>query len=1031
MRIPSNLTIAVLSVGAFAGPVVAQHDVDPDHRRFFREQAWPIIERSCLPCHGGEDRIRGDFRIDARSGLLKGGVHGAAIDPEHPGESLILRMISWEDDAHQMPPSGKLPPEDLAVLNEWILHGAPWSEGIGSSTDTPTEDRGDWWAWRDLDRPEVPDMDDPWIANPIDAFVLRGLREVDLAPAPTADRRTLIRRVAFDLTGLPPTLEEIDAYLGDEDPQAYRRMIDRYLASPQHGVKWARHWLDAVRYADTDGYERDRVKPEAWRYRDWVVDAINQDKPWNRFLSEQLAGDELPDRDRSSLIATGFYRLGVWDDEPTDVAAAQADDLDSIIDVVGRGMMGMSIACARCHEHKRDPISQADYYRLAAVFRDLRPYKTTPGNSIATKNVTRFVPEDFGSGDVAYEARRLEHRRLVARLVGQLQAAGVSVDPADDPREHGLIAHYEMSDTDQGRLVDRSGRHPGRVVDARFGRKGRFGGAIGFDGGDDHAWIPHVATESFTISFWFRTESEGAGSANDPRWFTGSGLIDGEISGIVDDLGIAIVGPGIVAAGVGNPETFVSSSTGHHDGDWHHVAFTRDASNGDIALFLDGCEVDRDTGGTQSLDDIGELAVARLHPGGQAFHGDLDEIRVHDRALPSREIRGLFADTRLDDRWVASIEETHGPERAERFRSIRRKLERATPPDPGLGVVLCATSHGPELPETSIFIRGDVHSPGRQVSPGAPTILGGLDFEPSVPSHGESSGVRIAFADWLVSPDNPVTWRVAANRVWQHLFGRGIVESSDDFGSLGTTPTNPELLDWLATEFTEIGGSRREMIRLILESNTYRMSGRGDEHAREVDPLNERLWRRDLRRLSAEEIRDSILAMSGHLNPGIGGPGVYPPLPEAVLDTASRPEQAWSVSNDTDAGRRSLFVFLKRSLRHPLLEGFDQPDTDRSCAVRFQTTVPSQSLMLMNSAFTDDQATRMLRRLREERPDAPREQIRLGLERATGRPVDEGEIDELMSLVHAFEVEDGLSPDQAMTAVCVLILNLNEFLHVD
>ena len=1033
------LSVSGMPIGAFGSPQ-DEHGSIVARSQFFESQAWPIIERECLPCHGESERLRGGFRIDARAGLLQGGDRGPAIDEADPADSLLLEMISWKSDDYQMPPSGRLDDDEISILTEWVLEGSTWADGIGA--DLPADafeartipDGGDWWAWQPLVQPAIPTVDDSsWVRNPVDSFILKRLEDAGIEPAPEADRPTLVRRVAYDLTGLPPTPEEVESFLADQRPDAYERMIDRYLDSPQHGVKWARHWLDAVRYADTDGYERDRIKPEAWRYRDWVVDAINEDLPWNRFLTEQIAGDELPDRDLSTLTATGFYRLGIWDDEPTDVELAKNDDLDSILDVVSRGMMGMSVACARCHEHKRDPILQGDYYRLAAIFRDLAPYKERMGNAIDANNVTRLVPSHFGApGEFAFAAEVEKYQARYAETMSALRSFTSSIpalsDP--DPRQIGLVAHYPMDDTEKGLLADVTGRHPGRLIDARLDRDGRVGRALGFDGGDDRARIPNAARESFTISFWMQTTSQGRGSASDPRWFLGSGLIDGEVSGIVNDFGISMIGSGVIAAGVGNPETFISSPAGFNDGRWHHVAFVRNASNGRISLHLDGREVDAAHGGRQPLDAIKDLTIGRMRPGGGGFAGALDEIRIHERALSPHEIASLALDFRLDEAVADAIRTADGEPAAAEFIRLRDELLTLEPPRSEATLVLCARSQGPVPPKTHILIRGDAHSPGREVSPGVPKVLGGTDFVPSPPAHGESSGLRLAFAEWLVEDDNRVTWRVASNRLWQHLFGRGIVRSSDDFGSLGSRPTHPELLDWLAAEFTRRGESRREMTRLILSSSTYRMSNRFNESAYNADPLNDLLWRHDLRRLSAEELRDSILAVSGQLNPELGGKGVYPPLPQAVLETASRPDQAWGKANDQQAGRRSLYVFLKRSLRHPFLEGFDQPDTDRACSVRFATTVPTQSLMMMNSEFIDRQAARMARRLIENHPDDRAAQLRLGLNLVLCRPPTDEELEQMIDLTEQLQELDELSEAEAFEAACVLMLNLNEFLHV-
>ncbi len=1022
----------------FSPLAVAQHEDIVRRSKFFETQAWPIIERACLRCHGGEGRPKGGFRLDSREALLRGGDRGPAFDESNPEQSLILEMVSWKSDEYAMPPTGILPEAELAIITEWILEGATWADGIGADPGDASLDGsdiplgGDWWAWQPLERPTVPEVSDQtWVRNPIDAFVLARLEAAGLAPAPEADRHTLIRRVALDLTGLPPTPEEVSAFMEDDGPDAYQAMVDRYLDSPQHGVKWARHWLDAVRYADTDGYERDRTKPSAWRYRDWVVNAINQDTPIDRFFIDQLAGDETEDRDIDSLIATGFYRLGIWDDEPTDVKLAQFDDLDSIIDVVSRNMMGMSIACARCHAHKRDPILQGDYYRLAAIFRDLRPYKKNAGNSIEGNNVTRTVPAFFGTGEDEYQTARRRFTEEMTSTVSTLRSLASNVDAAEAPREvAGLVSHYPFDDARSASAVDVMNGNDGRIADVGFEAEGKEGRGFRFDGGDDGIRIPHVARDSFTISFWVRTSAQCRGNDNDPRWFLGDGLVDGEVSGVVNDLGISMIGSGIISAGIGNPETFVNSPPGFNDGEWHHVALTRNHENGVVALYVDGIEAGSAKGGKQTLDRIDELAVGRMLPGHGAFNGDLDELKIHDRALTAGEVAGAAHGLRLDEPFILSVAEASGYETAAEYRRLRDALLGMRPPGLETTLVLCARSNGITPPDTHILIRGNAHSEGRLVKPGIPHVLGADEFSPQPTVHGESSGLRLAFAEWLTDPENPTSTRVAANRIWQHHFGRGLVRSSDDFGFLGTRPTHPQLLDWLATELPRLDWSRRALNRLILTSSTYRQSSRVDPAAATLDPLNDLLWKFDLRRLTAEEIRDAVLAVSGNLNPELGGEGVYPPLPRAVLETASRPDAAWGRATPEQAGRRSLYIFLKRSLRHPLLEGFDQPDTDRSCSVRFATTVPTQSLMMMNSEFIDRQAAIFADRLERELPNDRRAQITRGLELALCRPPTNDEVAELLGLYSELKELDELDDSEAFEAACVLILNLNEFLHV-
>ena len=1014
---------------------------------FFRESVWPVIEDRCLQCHGANpEKIRGEFRIDSRAALLAGGTRGPAINEQSPEDSLLLEMISWKDVDHEMPPSKQLPPDEIAVLHEWVLDGATWSQGIGEETSKIATREipvgGNWWAWQPLERPQPPEVNnESWIRNPIDRFILARLEAADLEPAPPSSRRDLIRRLTYDLIGLPPTPEEVEAFVADDRPEAYDELVDRLLDSPQHGVKWARHWLDAVRFAETDGYERDRNKPAAWRYRDWVVDAVNQDKPWDRFVTEQLAGDELPDRDLDSLVATGYFRLGIWDDEPTDTLLAQYDDLDSIVDVTSRSMLGMSVSCARCHDHKRDPIPQADYYRLAAVFRDIRPYKQGGGNSINAADFVRRVPTVFGNESGLLQDR-IDYLTQRTSLIGSLRKLEQYGSSNREPAvAEGLRSEYRFDGDDPTVLHDNVGsRHGTLEVSGNAGKNGtgksaRYGrnrNGLHFDGdaGGRGARIPHEVHDDFTISFWMRTSSLGRGQDSDPRWFQGTGLVDGEISGVVDDLGVSMIGNGIIAAGVGRPETFINSAPGYNDGKWHHVAFTRDASTGLIQLHVDGLKVAEKTGGRQSLDDPKHLAVGRMYPGHGAFNGDLDDLRIHDRPLTSREIAGLATGLRLDDRTAELIAFRKSEDAANQYRAAIDQLVDLKLPDPEMVDVLCAISLNQRTPETTILTRGNPHLPGRAVRAGVPRVLGGNELDPETTTHEESPGTRLAFANWLFGDANPSTPRVTANRVWQHHFGRGIVRSSDDFGRLGDQPTHPELLDWLACEMTDRNWSMKDMHRLIVKSNAYRMSNAWNNDAFLVDPVNDLLWRNDMRRLSAEELRDSVLAVSGNLNLKMAGPSIYPPMPRAVLETASRPNQAWGRSSPTEAARRSLYVFVKRSLRHPLLEGFDQPDTDRPCSVRFNTTVPTQSLMMINSDFMNKQAKIFADRLKSEHPDDLGAQLTRGLELATSRPPTPEEIAELRGLVQELIEEDRIDEQDALATACLVILNLNEFLHL-
>lgn len=918
------------------------------------------------------------------------------------------------------------------------------------STDAPartvdlTKAR-EWWSYRPIGDAPPPTPTDPgWARNEIDRFILAGLEAKNLAPAAEADRLALIRRATYDLTGLPPTPAEVDAFLADSDPQAWEHLIDRLLASPHYGERWGRHWLDLVRYADTNGFERDSDKPDAWRYRDWVIGAMNQDKPYDRFVTEQLAGDELPDRDFSTMVATGYYRLGMWDDEVPDLKQALADDMDGIVDGTARTMLGVGLGCARCHDHKGDPIPQRDYYAFSAFFAGVRPYKLAPGNGIEARNITRSIDRDFGRRDregdrVAFRARRsalIDSLLLIEASAGVLPPTNGSVGtPPDRAPAAGLAAHFSFETPADAPEADRAllpSAVPGpaaTVKDLRWGERGRFGLGGTFDGGDDRLVFERPVADDFTISAWFRTDRVAAGSDGDPRWFLGSGIVDGEVPGIVDDFGISMIGNGIVAAGIGNPETFLHGPSGFNDGEWHHVALTRDRASGEAVLYLDGASVDHAAGSTRPLTAAKHLAIGGMLPGGGAFSGQIDEVRIHRRALSADEV--LSAATGVGPTETAAVLADAGrAEDASRWSLARTELGSLRPPAEQTDVVLCVSEFGGEPKPVHVLTRGSPHAPAERVEPAVPAVL--ATFDPPVPTvaHGESSGRRTALAAWITDARNPLASRVAANRLWQHHFGVGIVPSSNDFGRLGEKPSHPELLDWLARRLMADGWSLKAMHRLIMTSATYRMSSVPSEAALEADPGNERLSRFRLRRLGAEEIRDSLLAVNGTINLELGGPGVRPPLPEAVLATSSRPHEVWPLTAEPTWTRRSVYMHQKRSIQDPLLAVFDAADIDNPCPVRFATVQPTQSLILFNGEFANEQARRLAERARDSAP-SQRERVAAAIRFAYGRSATEAELDAADRFGARLAGEGITDPDRALDLLALMLVNSNEFLHLD
>lgn len=842
-RIPlRHMGLFALSMGLFVRSAAVFAE---DAGAFFEQQVRPLLQEKCWRCHGTGKELRGGLNLTRREDLLKGGEQGAAVDLEHPDESLLLQAVNY--DGLEMPPDGQLSAAQIRIFREWIAMGVPWSAHTDAPAPPTETDRlkagASHWAFQPLQRPAVPQSNSEWVANPIDAFVLQKLTGQKLFPNEPAQRAALIRRATFDLTGLPPTPEDVAAFLKDTTSQAYERLIDRLLESPHYGEHWGRHWLDLVRFAETNSFERDNPKPHVWRYRDYVIKSFNQDKPYDQFLTEQLAGDELDEVSADSIIATGYYRLGLWDDEPTDAVQAYYDNLDDVVSVTSQVFMGLTLNCARCHEHKIDPISQEDYYRFLAFFHNIYRDTTSEGELAFKKAFTLNTERSLGSAEqvAAYEAYR---REFLERQQGTTER----------------IAAFER-----------------QIM-----------------------------------------------------------------------------------------ETF--SAPEREDAKDEHVRKRLLANKGPAAL------------------------------------GD--------------------ADWQEYERLQQQIAET-----------LR---------EPEYGTALAVRENGPQAPETFVLLRGSAHAQGAKVEPGYPQVLGFAD--PVIPPSSAdslSSGRRRVIAEWLADPRHPLTARVMANRLWQFHFGRGIVSTSSDFGLQGASPTHPELLDWLASELIAGKWRLKRIHKLIMTSRTYQLSSQPQSRALEIDPDNRLFWRVNLRRLSAEEIRDSVLHVNGTLNTRYGGPSVYPKIPAAVMQGQSQPGYGWPVSAEADQARRSVYVHVKRSLPLPVLASFDAPDTDFSCPVRFSTIQPTQALGMLNSDFFNEQASRLAERLRGDvrnKPAAdtcsdPAEQtaaqVTRGLQLVLTREPSPQEIEWGTALLRDLTRDHQVNPDQALDQFCLMLLNLNEFVYID
>lgn len=991
MTQPSSVSFAALF--AVSLTTLGAADDDSGGRAFFKEKVYPVLKENCFKCHGGGEELKGDFRVTSREGLLVGGHYGSAFNADNPKASVLLEMISYKDADHQMPPKAKLPVEAAAILSEWIERGAPYDAALeikGAAVErrgfTVTEEDRAWWAYRPVSIAAPPEVADAaWRENGIDAFVRAQLDREGLTPNAPATPGVLIRRLYYDIIGLPPTPEAVAAFVtaSAQDPEAaYRAAIEDLLARPQYGEKWARHWLDLVRYAESNGFERDNSKPHIWRYRDYVIDSFNSNKPYDQFVVEQLAGDEIAAPTKESLIATGYHRLMQWDDEPADREQHVYDVLADNVQITSETFLATSLGCARCHDHKADPVSQKDYYAFMAFFKGVTHYRTegtilnwaTPEEKIAFEKEQK---DRLALLETKRSALTGEIRGALA-MAGMAGGSGAAAVPplVDDARGAGAEWSYTTDKPDDD------------WRDIGYVNKSWIKGMSGFGAGNPPGSV--TKTEWKTPEIWMRTN------------FGLKSLPDSLVLDIHHDEDVEVYLNG----------TRIFEAKGYTT-EYKTVVLPKSA--------LDVLQTGRNS-----------LAVYCRQTGG----GQYIDLSLRTAVGTSGSIEGLLTGPG-SKRFIDQVKKAAGRDLVADLRKLDEELANRRKATPGLPIN-AVTESGPVPEAMRIHQRGSAHAQGDEVKTGLPAVLASEGSDPRfveaapVTREGRTtSGRRLELAKWIIDPANPLTARVMVNRLWQHHFGRGIVPSTSDFGHLGEKPTHPALLDWLATQFREGGWDMKAMHRLILLSRTYRMSSEPESGNLAKDPRNLNFWRVDMRRLTAEELRDSILAVSGNLNLKTHGEWVFPPLPPEVLATASRPGAGWPVSpNAEDHFRRSIYVHVKRSLRHQMLADFDQADTDTSCAVRFTTTVPTQALTMLNSSFVNEQAGIFAGRIRAAGAEV-KAQIAGGLEVALQREAKPEELDHLVSFYESLQKNAGLTPEQALDRVALLTLNLNEFVYLD
>ena len=902
----------------------------------FEKDVRPILKAHCFHCHGESGVKEGSLDVRLRHWIIKGGDSGEAIQPGDPDDSLLLQRVA----SGEMPPGDKpLLPQEIAALREWISQGAKTDRAEPKTLedgDYLTEEERNFWSFQPIERPVPPAMNDSQINNSIDAFVLDRLQKVGLSFSVAADRYTLIRRMTFDLWGLPPDPKMIAEFVGDDHPLAYEKLIDRLLASPHYGERWGRHWLDIAGYADSDGVTNEDVEREfAYFYRDYVIDSLNEDKPFDQFVCEQLAGDEMqketadtnelmPER-ISQLAATGFLRMA-----PDGTASGSVDrelaansTLADTIEIVSTSLLGLTVGCARCHDHRYDPISQADYYRFRAIFEpalDPKQWKLP-----LQRRVSLYTTEDK------------QQREVVEALAKEAEAAR-----SKRQQEHISRTLYEEL------LV-----------------------------------APDASRELLRTAY----ETEKAKRTLE------------QVALLEEFPSIGNISPGSLY--------LYAEQRARRAGDIEKAAAEREARY----LAQAQQEYPEASVNAVSLETFLPDAYATLQ-------------RYRDAAKTCRE-----QDAKTE---LAKMQEG--------INAIRS----TAPKEKFVPVLTEPVNH---TPSTHLFIRGDHNQPGKQLDPDELTVLKSFKSVKIDAKNPElaTSGRRLAYARHLTSGSHPLLARVLMNRVWMHHFGRGLVDTPGDFGYLGSRPTHPELLDWLADEFIRGGWSMKQMHRTILLSHTYQQDSKRPNQLDRIDPDNRLYARMSVRRLESEAIRDSILSASGVMLNQLHGPPV-PVKEDAVgqivlgketLDGERKPNGEVEAFNGVS--RRSVYVQVRRSRPLAVLETFDIATVSPNCANRNYSNVAPQSLLMMNSQFAIDHADELAGKMLAAESDVS-QQLSLAWERCFGRPIESSMLVELMAFVEQqrsvfLSQDEKLTPTAAqrlaLASACQAMFSSNEFVYVD
>jgi hypothetical protein len=1105
-----NKNLKALRLAATLLPIafpLCAEDLSPVELEFFESKVRPVLAENCYKCHATDaEKIRGGFLLDSKPGLLRGGDSGEAIIPGDAEASRLIHMIRHDPDFEAMPPKSKLSPQEIDDLTAWINRGAPdprleEPEGAALTSDFDLEQRKQWWSLQPVEKQNVPQVrDSDWPSTDYDSFILSQLEAKDWQPAEPADKRTLLRRLSFDLIGLAPTTEELEDFVSDPSKDAYAKQVDRLLASPHFGEKWARHWMDLVRYGETKSFEADYTMAYTWRYRDYLIKAFNEDLPYDQFVLESLAGDLLKkprlDKDtgdNESIKGPGYIYLTDGQHGPPDLHADEARIFDGMIDTVSKAFLGTTVACARCHDHKFDAVTTADYYSMYGLLRSSRfAYRNTVSENLQNKTLSKLKSKKPGLVKLAYDASRKDAEKAGDYFVaaknliadGQLRdlhktsqsAFRAEFKKANKDEREDLKVSYEKSLESTVRSHVAASAH--KELDAKTltnwvlllllpERQNQWPELQGLSSTDETTEPQEPTSDSFAavaakledwklqgLAFEDKVTKPGtvifsskgdnpiqtilgeqsvaghhssriSGAIRSPEFIIDGKLIEFQAKGKFAAARLVIRNYELTGRGPTTDDLYIPINHDH----WETYQMETYLWEGEPAYFEffqhgEATHSVRPREDTPEFNDNAYLAFRFQEPDWNAFWTpkDIDEENIttlvsdlwnkgrrNKLNAMEADLLGAFygaglirADLNNSKKFSNALEN---------YRQLAQSI-----PEPRF--VRSLADGDPK--DEPVYIRG-LHT-NLSKEPNPRRWLDGLGG-PVLESEGSG---RLEWAEYVASPDNPLTHRVLVNRLWKHIFGKGIVETTNDFGVMGTPPSQPELLDYLANDFIRNDFSIKSMVRKMVLSSTYQMSSTPSEASLNEDPANKLLQHMSIKRLEAEAIRDHILACSGELDTTLFGPSAEA-FVDDLPDSRAKPNPG---PLDGD-GRRSVYLEMRRGYLSSFLRAFDLPNATEPIGERQVTNVPAQSLALMNDPFVHEQATAWAKRLSDS-GQSTTEKTQAIHRAAFSRPASSKEVDWAKRVLEslAAEYKTHIDDPQIWTDLCHLMYNRKDFIYL-